>query len=316
MKKPSMLTFSNTNACNLACSYCSTNAGKKLENELSLPEKKKLIRDARTLGVKFILLCGSGEPMYDPDFDELYDFIIAQKLRPGIITNGCFLSEKYIRRFYSDNAYLIVKCNSLDRIVNDRLLGKKDAYSWEMFADTLIPSGIARLLRAGFNTVKNKRRFRPIFEIETVITKENLDGIPAIAHFCKKTNTNLYIDTLLWLERAKINKQQLECSKAEYRWLYRELVSIFGIQYLWKEFFHICNAEKNPTVGPCGEVTVCHLRTHSMGSIRNDSLEHLFQKAQLLRKSQKVPFYKYVLREPSFRTCPAREFYKYQNEPD
>jgi MoaA/NifB/PqqE/SkfB family radical SAM enzyme len=51
--------------CNLACRHCSARAIKKVcSNELSIPEIKKVLSDAKEMGLRKVGLTG-GEPLYD-----------------------------------------------------------------------------------------------------------------------------------------------------------------------------------------------------------------------------------------------------------
>ena len=98
---PPFLIASVTSKCNLHCKGCYARANhschdKEAENQLSDAEWEDIFRQAKGIGVSFILLAG-GEPLMRPELIQA-----AGKL-PEIIfpvfTNGTMLNQEYIRKF-------------------------------------------------------------------------------------------------------------------------------------------------------------------------------------------------------------------------
>lgn len=76
-----------TGACNLNCLHCSTNARKKLPNELSTDEAINVIEQLANLGI-FQLGFSGGEPLLRKDIFELIEIATDKGILVGIGTNG------------------------------------------------------------------------------------------------------------------------------------------------------------------------------------------------------------------------------------
>ena len=98
---PSFLIASITSSCNLHCAGCYSRCSEATTDsepvrQLSGEEWASVFRQARELGVSFILLAG-GEPMLRRDVIEAAGAM--QDLLFPIFTNGTFLNDRYLRLF-------------------------------------------------------------------------------------------------------------------------------------------------------------------------------------------------------------------------
>jgi len=84
-----------TMACNLRCKQCYAIAGKKMENELSLEEIKKLLNDLKKLGVIRIFFTG-GEPFARQDMVEIFRHADKNGFAMYISTNGVLVRPETI----------------------------------------------------------------------------------------------------------------------------------------------------------------------------------------------------------------------------
>lgn len=303
MLKPYLLSLSTTNKCNLNCVYCSTDAGKELDNELSLDEKKSIIIQAKDMGINNINLCGSGEPMLDDDFFELIDFIKKNKLQPFVVTNGTCINKDNSKFLYDNKVFLLFKLNSLNPVISDKLLGKKNTYYWTDYNGFHIPKNLKLLFDLGYHKIRNRYALR----IESIISRYNYKDIPEIAKLCKRYKLGYYLETLIWTGRAKKDYDNLELTKNQYSWLYNELKKIMGPSFAITQKFIGCHVASNPIIGVTGEIEICHARRCNIGNIRNDSLLNLYKKAQKIRKIQKISFLKGF--EEPFKTCAGRQYF-------
>jgi MoaA/NifB/PqqE/SkfB family radical SAM enzyme len=303
-----MLTLSTTNRCNLHCIYCSTSAGKRLDDELDLSEKRHVIRQAKKMGAKVVSLCGTGEPMLDDDFHAIVDEIATLGMMPLVITNGTLIDSPTAQWLFQRGAHMILKLNSLDRHVVDTLAGTRAAYSWVSHGRWVIPAGIKALRDVGF---KGAIGAPGAMQIESVITPHNLRDLLEVARLSRALEGELFLDTLLWLGRARKNQARLEISKKDYDWLLWELVRILGPRFYLRQKKVTCKVEQNPVVGPTGEIQVCHLRGANLGNVRERSLQELFLETRQLRKTQAAPSWSPLFDGP-FRTCSARLYHQQQ----
>lgn len=86
-----------TMACNLRCQQCYALAGKRLENELSLKEIKKLIDDLKEMGAIRIFFTG-GEPFARPDMVDILEYTDKNNFAIYISTNGTLVTPTIIKR--------------------------------------------------------------------------------------------------------------------------------------------------------------------------------------------------------------------------
>ena len=305
-KKIKKLTLITTNKCNLKCIYCSSNSEKKLPNELNLKEKKKIIKDAYNMGAKLIILSG-GEPMLDPDFYELVEYNYSLNLITHIPTNGTLINKTNIRWLYNHNVHVMFKLNSFNKKTSDLMAGKKNSYKWVQHKNKIIPYGLKCLIDKGFNKLPTKKEIlTPYLQIESVISSYNYKEIPEIAKFCKDNNINFFLERMIWDGRAIQNYSKLSLNKEEYKKLYKQLKKILGLGFLIHQKKVNCSIERNPCVGPQGDIMICHHRNAKIGNIRQQPLKKLYIQAQKVRKIQAISFYKGIIKKNPFKTCSGR----------
>lgn len=90
---PYHLVWISTNACNAKCIHCSTEATKRLPNELSTEEVKKMFLELSKIGVFDIAISG-GEPFVRSDMMEIIQYMSSLGLKVGIGSNGSTVTKK------------------------------------------------------------------------------------------------------------------------------------------------------------------------------------------------------------------------------
>lgn len=96
---PPFLIASVTQSCNLRCAGCYAHANGCIntrQNELSLMRWQELFREAKAIGVSFILLAG-GEPLLRREVVELAGEF--PEIVFPVFTNGTMLDNKYLKLF-------------------------------------------------------------------------------------------------------------------------------------------------------------------------------------------------------------------------
>jgi len=302
-----MLTLFNTNRCNLHCIYCSTNSGKRLSGELTLHEKKHLVLEAKKMGAELIALCGSGEPMLDKDFYPLIEYIHKLGMVTEVVTNGTRISPKNAKWLYNHNAYVVFKLNSFNQKTTDTLVGKKNAYRWVKYGRIKIPHGLKCLLDAGFTKLPRKLFFCAPIQLQCIISRYNYHDISEIASFCRDNNIYFFLETLIWDGRALKNRDLLELSSGQNKYLYKQIKKLTNLEFFVHQKRVGCVLEKNPVVGVTGDIRICYSRRCNAGNVRKQPLAELYDKAQQIRKQQAIPFYKGIFGN-RFKTCSGREY--------
>ena len=94
---PPIIIFSVTTRCNLSCSGCYAQAlHPPSENEMSEAEIRRMMSEARELGVSFFVIAG-GEPFLRPEIMEIMkDF---PEILFLVFTNGLLIDEEMLGRF-------------------------------------------------------------------------------------------------------------------------------------------------------------------------------------------------------------------------
>ena len=94
---PPIIIFSVTTRCNLSCSGCYAQAlHPPSENEMSQAEIRRMMSEARELGVSFFVIAG-GEPFLRPEILEIMkDF---PEILFLVFTNGLLIDQKMLGRF-------------------------------------------------------------------------------------------------------------------------------------------------------------------------------------------------------------------------
>lgn len=178
------LTAKCTGAC---CIYCDSKpefasylkggvVGEAHPNELKWTELKAILEQGKDLGLEWVYTCGLGEPLEDPNFWQILDFIQEQNIRLSIFTNGVFIKDLFTaQRLKRAGVCIILKMDTFDEEQFDIILGRK---------------GIARLiydardflLQAGY--AQDTGGSDLAFSI--VPTALSINGIPEVVSFCEE----------------------------------------------------------------------------------------------------------------------------------
>jgi len=104
---PSSLEIDLTNNCNQHCAGCWVHSylmgeerlqGERRRATLEFDRLKKLIEDARRLGVRRIQLSGAGEPFMHPQIDEVLALVKSLDIELNVITNFTLVDDERARR--------------------------------------------------------------------------------------------------------------------------------------------------------------------------------------------------------------------------
>jgi len=211
--------------CNLKCVYCLSNApfiDEKNNNgkeKLSLDEIKNNIKQAKELGIKVVSITGSGEPLLYKNLKELIEFIKGLGFGVVLFTNSLLLTEGLADWLNDKDVNLMVKLNSFNPEINDKLVGVKGAQ--KVFLDK-----IGMLINLGF--ARDKR-----LALNCIICKKNYNEIPDIFIFCRKNGIIPWIEIVTITGRAKT---EMKLPAVMIESLYKKLSEIdkkqFGFEWM------------------------------------------------------------------------------------
>lgn len=181
-----------------SCIYCDSrpDVGIRHPNELNYRETEKLLRDAKSLGLKWIYACGLGEPLEDPRFKKIVETAFEHAVGLSVFTNGILINEEKAKWLHDNKVYLILKLDTFEEETFDKILGKKGAAK-------KIYTAVELLLNAGYG--KNYRDGYTDLAFSIIPTQLNIKSIDEVISFAKKNNI---FSSVGELERAG---RALEC---------------------------------------------------------------------------------------------------------
>ncbi|MDH7601182.1 MAG: radical SAM protein [Armatimonadota bacterium] len=158
-----MVFWELTNACNLSCAHCRARPAKERSSaELSTEEAKRLLDDIAAFAQPAVVLSG-GEPLVRPDWAEIARYGTVKGLRVLLATNGSLVSRDIARQMVEVGIKRIsVSIDAAGSELHDRFRGVQGAFdaAWQ---------GITNAREAGLE-----------FQINTTVTRHNLEQIPRI----------------------------------------------------------------------------------------------------------------------------------------
>lgn len=171
----------NTLACNLRCKHCMVSAGKRLKNELTTEEIKKIVDEAIELGVKRFYITG-GEPFIKDGIFELINYIIREKNRELIIlTNATLFDDEKIaalEKLKNPKLIIQVSLEGPKAEIHDKLRGKG---SFDKAVE-----GIKKLVNIGIVPI-----------VSTAINKFNEKHVATTSKFLSKLGVKEH--SILWM---------------------------------------------------------------------------------------------------------------------
>ncbi len=158
-----LVAWETTRNCNLACVHCRASADLgPHEGELDTRTSLRLLDQIAEAGNPIIILTG-GEPMLRPDIYELAEYGTAKGLRMVMAPNGTLITKENAEKLTSAGIKRIsISIDGASGESHDRFRGVEGAFDGAM-------TGVKHAKAAGLE-----------FQINTTITKTNLDQIPRI----------------------------------------------------------------------------------------------------------------------------------------
>ena len=272
------LRIETSTICNLRCLYCYNESGEPLKNEMSYEEIKNIVKQAKELGAKSIVIIGGGEPTVYPKFRELVDYIDSLNMIPVIITNGQIIDKKLAQFLYDKNASVEVKLDSLNEEVQDFLAGKKGAYK-------NIQRSLKNLLNLDFQ--EKECRLGGSF----VTSRLNSIEVPDLWRFCRDRNIFPNMETLSPNGRAKkhryllmppkkfqeIKDRLLKIDETEYGYTWNPYTPLVGAGC--RQLEYSLNVTSKGYVRPCAAIIINDINVrpnHPNGMTLKEVLKHPF----------------------------------------
>lgn len=261
--------------CNFRCPYCYVPKESELDGELSTAEIREVILQARDLGAGRIIVLG-GEPSIYPHIRELIDFILAQGMEVEMFTNGSGISAEFARWLFERRVRLVLKMNTFDAELQDRLSGQPGA-------GRIIAAALRHLRQAGY---PSREAF---LAVSTIICRQNLEELPQLWRWLRDRDIAPYFEIITPQANA-LDNRWLDVDPADLELLFEKLATIdreaygrhwsvqpplVGNRCLRHQFS--CLVTSRGDVLPCVGVTL------PLGNIRKHSLAQILADSQVLK---------------------------------
>lgn len=151
--------------CNFSCPYCYVPQQEELNGELTPAEHRDVILQAKAIGAERIIVLG-GEPSIYPNIEDMIRFMVSQGLSVELFTNGTGISSTFAEFLHRHHVRVVLKMNTFDPDLQDRLSGKTGAYH-------IIQAALSHLKKAGY---PSNDAFWPLAPSSAARTSPNCRG--------------------------------------------------------------------------------------------------------------------------------------------
>jgi len=261
--------------CNYRCPYCYVPRNPDVAQELSRSEIEDVIRQAKALGARKIIILG-GEPSIYPHLVEMIDLIRGLGMAVEMFTNGSGITPAMAAALAERSVRVVLKMNSFDEAVQDRLTGVKGSY--RQIRDTL-----TLLRQAGY---PSEERF---LAVSTVICRDNQHEILTMWQWLRNRGIAPYFEIITPQANAA-EHPELHVSSGELERLFH------AIARLDRERYGLVWEPQPPLVGnkclrhrfSClvtarGDVLPCVGVTIPVGNIRKTPLGEILRNSEVIR---------------------------------
>ena len=197
--------------CNFRCSYCYVADKSECTNELSRAEIKDTILQAKALGARKIIILG-GEPSIYPHLVEMVRFLGREGLEVEMFTNGTGIDAEIAAILARERVRVVLKMNSREEELQDRLAGKKGAFQ-------IISKALTTLQEAGYPSEEL------FLAISTVICRQNIGELPAMWKWLRQENIEPYFEVITPQANA-LENSWLTVDSGELKALFMQLSAI------------------------------------------------------------------------------------------
>ncbi len=211
---PGTLVWVSTFACNLTCKHCYVSAGEvDTSNELTTEEICRVIKEARNLDTRFLLVSG-GEPLMRKDLGQVVRFAKTNGMDVIMSTNGTLISKEMAAEL-KDMGVGVVGISIDGFRTHDDFRGEKGALKASM-------AGLQHCIDTGLATA-----------MRTVVTENNLDEIEDIVKRAIEMNVDEFTLMAAFPEgRAKLNYADEAKNSKNMKQTISKILKIDGIKAL------------------------------------------------------------------------------------
>ena len=255
--------------CNQQCRYCHRFLG---IDEVGYEDNKRII-DKLTEDKIYNVTFTGGEPLLYPNILELLKYAKEKGIKSKIITNGEILAKNpQMREIYNYLDSITLSIDSVDNDINEKL-----GRGYNHFIE----------IKEVLDSLKNHKLK---VNINTVVSKVNLNYLEKLGEFLKKYNLNAWriFKFAPLRETAKLNEKEFEISNVEFRIHKPIFVSFPNINKI--EFRENDDMEsKYLLIMPNAEVIITENNEDVViGNILENNISELLKNIDTTKKTSKV----------------------------
>lgn len=265
---------------------------------LSLEEIRDLLAQAREQGARRCLLIDS-EPVSHPLLPQIIDDIRCRGMQADLFTDGAAITVATAQFLREREVAVVLKINSLNRDLQNRLAGDGHAYDANFTAIDL-------LKRTGYGEPGGLR-----LAIRIEVCDENLDEIPTMWRWVRSQRMEPYIQIIT--PRQNNGQQPKFVAARRATQLFEEVGRIDEMEFdrKWeapprlagrscKRHLFACH------VTPCGTIFACVGVTIPLGNIRTERLKEILNLSEVL---ENLRAFGQNVKEPCLSCCKTTDCY-------
>ena len=261
--------------CNFRCPYCYVPEKGYFADELTRDEIRDVLTQARDLGARRIIVLG-GEPSIYPEIRETIDFILSLGMGVEMFTNGSGISADFARWLHARRVRVVMKMNTFDADMQDRLSGRPGAAG-------IIRTALEHLKQAGY---PDDGAF---LAVSTIICRQNLDELPRMWCWLRDQGIAPYFEIITPQANA-LENEWLTVDPPALKTLFEEVARIDRERYgrTWSVqpplVGNRCLRHKfSCLVTSKGDVLPCVGVTLPQGNIRKQTLQSIIADSPVIR---------------------------------
>jgi len=282
---PLILSWNVTRECNLKCNHCYINAAdKKLENELTTEEGKRLIDQICEVSRPLLVLSG-GEPLLRPDIYELIKYGSNKGLKMGLGSNGSLIDDTVAKKLKASGI------TTVSISIDSHLAAQHDDFR-----------GVIGSWEKAVNAIKVLHANNVLVQVNTTLTHDNYDQIDDIMSLSESIGVeNFHLFFLVPTGRgvkmddispqkyedmitntfAKVSKHRLNvrpsCAPQ-----FMRIAQGMGLDM--RQWIRGCIAGMYYCrIYPNGDITPCPYLPIKVGNVRENSFKEIWQNADMFK---------------------------------
>ncbi len=284
LRNPLRAHWYATNACNMRCPHCYTNATRMKDDELKTDEALSMIDQLKELGVLILVISG-GEPLLRDDIFDVIAYGSNKGLCIQLATNGLVVSNQVAAKLkISGIADVGVTLEGSTPQIHGKVrLSEGSYYDALAGANNIVAQGIPLTINCTVNRF-NAHDIATVCQLAHTIGASHVSLLP-IHRVGRGTAADYEIEPSRYM---KVVKEIAQLKQKYAQKMTIVLTDPLGAPFTGDQYnapiFQSCPAAKSQfSIFADGQVSPCGYIPYTAGNIRDSSLENLWHNSELFR---------------------------------